>query len=146
MTVTFKLDSSKVEDGTVLLVGIAYQTMRDKVWTYSIIKAGGRWYTSGTGKTPQDAGWGAIDRWLSDPVREVRWIRVVTQTELLFERFEARDDLDPATPGRRAPGLTLVHNDGFTEPDDADSGEDTSPPWAERMLADLDGGAEGPAK
>ena len=71
MTVKFKLDSRAVPDGTVLLFGIRYvgpdqegiarmPEEEAKVYTYAMIKAGGFWYLTGGGRTPQVAGWGAI--------------------------------------------------------------------------------------
>lgn len=98
MTVKFKLDSRQVPDGMVLLFGIRYAgtdsfptTDKAKVYTYAMIKAGGFWYVTGGGKTPQVAGWGAIERWLARDGREVVWVRHVTETVQLWprHRFEA---------------------------------------------------------
>jgi hypothetical protein len=89
MTVKFKLDNAKVPNGTVLLFGISYagmgQTDLDttrgrqtpKVFTYTMLKAGGMWYVSGTG--PQAAGWGAVTKWLERDNRVVEWVRVATE-------------------------------------------------------------------
>lgn len=81
----FTLDDSRVPDGTVLLFGIRYvdpdngQPVTSKVWTYAALKASGSWYLTGTGRVPQDAGWGAVARWLDDPTREVVSVRTVTR-------------------------------------------------------------------
>lgn len=86
----FTLDNAKVPNGTILLFGIEYpgmgQTDLDttrgrrtpKVFTYAMLKAGGLWYGTGTGKVPQAAGWGAVMNWLARDNREVRWVKVVT--------------------------------------------------------------------
>ncbi len=96
MTVKFKLDNSKVSNGTILLFGISYagmgQTDLDttrgrqtpKVFTYTMLKAGGTWYVSGGGQTPQAAGWGAVVRWLERDNRVVEWVKVVTETADLW--------------------------------------------------------------
>jgi hypothetical protein len=86
----FKLDNSKVPNGTVLLFGISYpgmgQTDLDttrgrqtpKVFTYAMLKAGGLWYVTGTGRVPQAAGWGAVMNWLERDNRVVEWVRAAT--------------------------------------------------------------------
>lgn len=78
----FDLDDRQVPDDTLLLFGVRYidaeGRTRPKVWTYAALKAGGRWYFTGTGRVPQDAGWGAVRRWLDDPIREVVWVRAMT--------------------------------------------------------------------
>lgn len=82
----FTLDDSQVPDGTVLLFGVRYvdsetgSRASSKVFEYAALKAGGRWYLTGTGRVPQDAGWGAVARWLDDPTREVVSVRTVTGT------------------------------------------------------------------
>jgi len=102
MTVKFKLNSRAVPEGTVLLFGISYQPGPDdiratevKVYTYAVLKAGGLWYVTGGGRTPQAAGWGAVERWLERDGRQVEWVRHVTETRQLWpftikpHRFEA---------------------------------------------------------
>lgn len=96
MTVKFELDNSRVPNGTVLLFGISYagmgQTDLDttrgretpKVFTYTMLKAGGTWYVSGGGSTPQGAGWGAVTKWLARDNRVVEWVKVVTETADLW--------------------------------------------------------------
>src|SRR5690606_6226589 len=80
----FTLDDIQVPDGTVLLFGVRYvdsetrSRASSKVFTYVGLKASGRWYLTGTGRVPQDAGWGAVARWLDDPTREVVSVRTVT--------------------------------------------------------------------
>lgn len=77
MESTFKLDSSKVPDGTVLMMGVQYEGQTsDKVWTYALLKAGGLWYVTGNG--PVAAGWEAVSRWLARDGRVVKWVNVAT--------------------------------------------------------------------
>lgn len=77
LDVKFKLDNSKVPDGTILVFGVRYRSenmapaAREKVWTYAMLKAGGFWYVTGTGRVPVAAGWGAVERWLDADNREV---------------------------------------------------------------------------
>lgn len=104
MTVKFKLDNSKIPNGTVLLFGISYagmgQTDLDttrgrqtpKVFTYTMLKAGGTWYVSGTG--PQGAGWGAVTRWLERDNRVVEWVKVATEWTQVYAA-ETEDDPSP---------------------------------------------------
>lgn len=95
MAVTFTLDNRAVPDGTVLIFGIRYAgadsdgqertpVEKSKTYTYVMIKAGGFWYVTGGGKTPQAAGWGAIQRWLERDGRVVEWVRHVTETTQLW--------------------------------------------------------------
>ena len=82
----FRLDNSKVPNGTVLTMGIRYEGMGQtdldttrgrqtpRVFTYVFLKAGGLWY--GTGKAPQGAGWGAVNKWLDRDNRVVEWVKV----------------------------------------------------------------------
>jgi hypothetical protein len=87
----FKLDNTKVPNGTVILMGIRYEGSSDrtdldttrgrqapKVFTYALLKAGGLWYATGGPKGPQAAGWGAVNRWLGKDNRVVEWVRVAT--------------------------------------------------------------------
>lgn len=93
--VKFELDGRKVPSGTVLLFGIEYDrpersaderrgVTEPKVWTYAMLKAGPYWYVTGTGTTPQAAGWGAVQKWLAKDNRVVRWVKVVTETADLW--------------------------------------------------------------
>lgn len=91
----FRLDNSKVPNGTVLTMGIEYEGMGQtdldttrgrqtpKVFTYAFLKAGGLWY--GTGKAPQAAGWGAVNRWLERDNRVVKWVKVSTEWADVYE-------------------------------------------------------------
>lgn len=92
----FNLDTSQVPEGTVLLFGIRYvgadqegyarsAEEEARVYTYAMLKAGGSWYVTGGGRTPQVAGWGAVKRWLSRDNRMVVWVKLVTATETLWE-------------------------------------------------------------
>lgn len=81
----FKLDDTKVPDGTVLAMGIRYEGQTsDKVWTYGLLKAGGLWYMTGS-STPTAAGWGAINRWLGKDGRVVLWVRMVNSWNHLYD-------------------------------------------------------------
>jgi hypothetical protein len=86
MTVKFKLDSKRVPNGTVLVFGIRYEREPEgdtrgrtnpTTYTYAMLKAGGLWYVTGTGKVPVAAGWGAIERWLERDGRVVAWVDVM---------------------------------------------------------------------
>lgn len=75
----FKLDNSKVPNGTVLLFGIQYEGQTsEKTWSYALLKAGGLWYVTGNGKVPTAAGWEAINRWLERDGRIVVSVKVAT--------------------------------------------------------------------
>lgn len=87
----FRLKNSDVPNGVVLLFGISYpgmgQTDLDttrgrqtpKVFTYAMLKAGGLWYVTGTGRVPQAAGWGAVENWLARDNRKVEWVKVAAE-------------------------------------------------------------------
>jgi hypothetical protein len=124
MTVEFNLDDTQVPDGTVLLAGIAFDSIPHKTWTYSLIKAGGRWYTSGTGKAPQDAGWGAIRRWLAREGTRVVYIDAVTARDRLWEE-------DAVTPKGERAHLTIVRPGEDERPDRP------SVPWTSTIDVDV---------
>lgn len=92
MTVKFTLNNAEVPNGTVLLFGIEYPGLVGgrgdwavpKVWTYAMLKAGDLWYVTGGGKTPQAAGWGAVERWLERDGRQVVSVKVVTETRRVW--------------------------------------------------------------
>ena len=107
MSVKFTLDSRQVPDGTILLFGIRYagtdlegyawtREQESKVYTYVMIKAGGFWYVTGGGKTPQVAGWGAVERWLERDGRVVEWVRHVTETVTLWPVQPPEESGQPA--------------------------------------------------
>lgn len=87
----FRLDNSKVPNGTVILMGIRYDRAPDddldasrgrsnpKVYTYALLKSGGLWYVTGSGKVPVAAGWGAVNRWLERDGRVVEWVKAATE-------------------------------------------------------------------
>lgn len=88
MTMEFKL-SAQVPDLTVLLIGIRYENQTsDKIWTYALLKAGGLWYATGTGRVPQAAGGPAVERWLAAEGRIVEWVRAISPHDsvVLYER------------------------------------------------------------
>lgn len=90
METQFKLDNAKVPNGTVLVFGIGFVgdpeadldatrgRTSPKVYTYALLKAGGLWYVTGSGKVPQAAAWGAIERWLARDNKVVVWVKVAT--------------------------------------------------------------------
>lgn len=92
----FKLGNLSIPNGTILTMGIRYAGADEddldatrgrtnpKVYTYAMVKAGGLWYVTGSGKVPTAAGWGAIERWLAKDGRVVEWVRVVTETAPLY--------------------------------------------------------------
>lgn len=115
MTVKFKLDSRAVPDGTLLLFGIRYE-LEDRppsstTYTYAMLKAGGFWYTTGGGKTPQAAGWGAIERWLERDGRVVEWVRHVTETTQLWP-LTAKPHLFEASHSGMVCGAMVERADG----------------------------------
>ncbi len=91
MTVRFKLDNRAVPNGTVLVFGIRYERTDDEpggdtrgrtnptVYTYAMLKAGGVWYVTGSGRVPTAAGWGAVERWLEKDGRVVVWVKAATE-------------------------------------------------------------------
>jgi hypothetical protein len=84
--IQFKLNDQDVADGTVLVISVQYPGSNSgRAYDYAAMKAGGRWYVTGTGKTPQDAGWGAVARWLTEQGRVVTRVRVATRLEPLWE-------------------------------------------------------------
>jgi len=75
-----RFDGRKLPDGTVLQIGVEFTGARaDTVsgrtipltYTYILLKTAGLWYATGTGRVPQAAGWGAVERWLDRDDREV---------------------------------------------------------------------------
>ena len=86
MTVKFTLNSARVPDGTVLLFGVRYAGVvsDSKVYTYAMLKAGGFWYVTGGGRTPQAAGWGAVERWLERDGRMVEWVKTMTEAAQIW--------------------------------------------------------------
>ena len=77
---------ARVPDGTVMTMGIRYPAMGDgtKVFTYALLKAGGAWYTTGTGQVPQQASWQAVDRWLTKHNRVIEWVKIFTQSAQIY--------------------------------------------------------------
>lgn len=83
------MDFRKLPNGTVLLLGISHTSppldpdasrgmTAPKVFTYALLKTGGLWYATGSGKVPTAAGWGAVERWLAKDGRVVEWAKIVT--------------------------------------------------------------------
>lgn len=82
----FTMDPRQMPDDTLLKIRLQYEGQTsDKVWTYVLVKAEGLWYSTGTGKVPQAAGWGAVERWLADKGRQVLSVDLVTETVRIYE-------------------------------------------------------------
>lgn len=90
----FTLGKTPIPNGTILIIGIRYENTEPggdtrgrtnpKTYTYTFTKAGGLWYATGTGKVPQAAGWGAVERWLAKEGRTVESVQVVTETVQVY--------------------------------------------------------------
>jgi hypothetical protein len=110
MTVKFKLTTEKVPNGTVLMMGVSFDRVPEegdlertrgmappKTYTYALLKAGGLWYVTGSGKVPQAAGWGAIERWLDRDGRVVEWVKVATEWANVWPRDPSPEaDTEPS--------------------------------------------------
>lgn len=82
MTVKFE-DTSP--EGAVLMLGIRFETQtRGKVYTYALLKAGGRWWSTGQG--PSGASWTAVERWLERNGRVLLWIDVLADRTRVWTR------------------------------------------------------------
>lgn len=96
-----KFDASKLKNGTLLLIGVVYDRAQPggdtrgratpKVYTYGLLKAGGVWYATGMGQTPQAAGWGAVERWLARDGRRLVWVKG-THEEALAELWKVDEE------------------------------------------------------
>lgn len=96
MTVKFTMRNAKaVPDGTVLMFGVRYEGMTPaKTFTYAMLKAGGLWYVTGSGRVPIAATWLAVERWLDKDGRVVEWVKVVTETAQIHPTIEAPEVVD----------------------------------------------------
>lgn len=93
-----KFKPPTMPNDSILVMGISYGRDEDepggdtrgratpKVFTYALLKSGGLWYVTGSGQTPQAAGWGAVQRWLEKNNRVIEWVVVVTGAETLYQR------------------------------------------------------------
>jgi hypothetical protein len=116
MTVKFKLNNSRVPNGTVLQFGISYQRedadpdatrgmTPPKVYTFAMLKAGGLWYVTGSGKVPVAAGWSAVERWLEKDGKVVEWVKAATEWRDVYpapplpEPVDPRDEMSPGSVG-----------------------------------------------
>lgn len=94
------MDGSEPPNGTLLVMGIVYDNLdapspdetrgrtEPKVFTYAALKMAGLWHFTGSGQVPQSAGWGAVERWLGKNGRRVVWVRLVTQTALIWPEIQ----------------------------------------------------------
>lgn len=102
----FKLDDGNVPDGTILVISVRYPGSNSgREYDYAAMKAGGRWYLTGTGQTPQDAGWGAVQRWLTLNGRMVSRVRVATKLEPLWDEASAARANHPSRTGSPAASM-----------------------------------------
>lgn len=105
----FNLNDSAVAEGTILVFGIRYPSSNSGgTYTYAGMKAGGRWYFTGKGRTPQDAGWGAVKRWLASDGRQVAWVKVATSLEMLWERDAVARANHPSRTGSPAASMASM--------------------------------------
>lgn len=82
-----------VPDGTIIVLGIRYDgSVSGKTYDYTASKIAGRWYMTGTGKTPQDASWQAVNRWLAREGRHLVRAEVITSRRQIWPvQVEATD-------------------------------------------------------
>lgn len=96
MTVKFlnDLDPRKMPNGVILVFSIRYAgdqpggntrgRTNPKIYDYAMLKSGGLWYVTGAGQSPQAAGWGAVEKWLTRNGREVVRVEIVTGQTTIF--------------------------------------------------------------
>lgn len=112
----FTLDDNEVVEGTILLFGIRYgASTSGKVYTFAGLKAGGRWYFTGTG--PTDASWSAVQRWLQRDGRQVVWVKAVTGMDLLWEGESAAKANHPSRTGSPAASMRNMMGDPSADAD-----------------------------
>lgn len=110
---SWTMDPRKMPNGTVLFLGISYTTsgpagdMRGrtapKIYTYVALKMAGTWFFSGSGKVPQAAGWGAVERWLDRDNRKLEWVKIMSATEDVYPAPVS------ASPAPLALGASATH-------------------------------------
>lgn len=90
---SWTMDPRKLPNGTVLFLGVSYGGARTadtrgrtepKIYTYVALKQAGVWFFSGSGKVPQAAGWGAVERWLERDGRKLEWVKIVSALEDVY--------------------------------------------------------------
>lgn len=69
----------KMDNGTILVLRVTYPRNPSKVWTYVALKEGDRWFMTGQGNVPREAGWGRVEKWASGFGREVVSVSEVTE-------------------------------------------------------------------
>jgi hypothetical protein len=85
----------EVPDGAILVLHIRYANQEQRnpqaapVYTYAALKAGGLWYLTGTGRVPQAAGWGAVEKWLERDGRELVRAELVTSQRAVWPFSDA---------------------------------------------------------
>lgn len=78
-----KFTGNGLPNGTVLIMGVRYDGA-PRVFTYAMLKVGGLWYVTGSGRVPVAAGWAAVERWLGKDGRAIVWVKVATGWEDLY--------------------------------------------------------------
>jgi hypothetical protein len=112
----FTLNDSKVAEGTLLLFGIRYgASASGRIYTFAGLKAGGRWYFTGTG--PTDASWSAVQRWLQRDGRSVVWVKAVTGMDLLWEAGSAAQANHPSRTGSPDASMANLGGDPSADAD-----------------------------
>lgn len=96
MTVNIAEIGKSTPNGSVLLMGISFTSGNtadpgatrgitpSRVLTYALLKVGGLWYVTGSGRAPTAAGWPAVLRWLGKDNRKVEWIDLLTEKRRLW--------------------------------------------------------------
>lgn len=118
MPVKFTLDNARIPSGTVLMMGVRFEDRDEpdpdatrgmrppKVYTYALLKAGALWYVTGSGKVPQAAGWGAVERWLAKDGKVVEWVRVAAVWTSVYDAGQSTPD--PEDQAFTSPGSAGV--------------------------------------
>ncbi len=101
MIVNVKPDFRVMPDGALLVLNVRFrphdgEQANHKVYAHAALKAGGRWYVTGSG--PQGAGWGAVEAWLRRDNRELVSVQVATGARTIWplpaDELESRSDAD----------------------------------------------------
>lgn len=103
MTVKLPIDPRRMPDGAILIFHLRYvstdhdsgETTESSVYQYVLSKVGQSWYGTGTGRVPQAAGWGAVERWLDEPGRKVERVELVTGQRTIWPEPVAAETPDP---------------------------------------------------
>lgn len=122
-------DGRKLADGTILVFVIRYG-IRPIQYQYVAIRARGRWHLTGSGQAvPRDAGWGAVEKWLTDHDRVIEQVsrvtrlvdyahgEVMTNRRALSQMTELEENVNNPTGagqvGPRTPGWPPMSSEDF---------------------------------